>query len=101
MNAFRLGHKSTDHKEILVTPQGIGGDKPGIHKRGFAHVPVKAWHLDDVVVRKLVARHAGDRIGKISRTVENEVRLLSNVLSERAADMRLDLNDALSCRVDR
>jgi hypothetical protein len=64
------------------------------------HVAVKSGHLHDAVIRKAVARQAGNHIGNVGRAVDQEVGLERKLFSERAAEIGLDLDQPFGLGID-
>jgi hypothetical protein len=100
VDVSRPGGECSDHEKIFVSPNRIGTDKPSIGESGLTHVMKQAGQFEHGIVRKRKLRLAGNDQRHVGHAIEDKLRLWRTP-AEDAAEIDLDLDQAISFRVHR
>ncbi len=95
-----VGRVGSDHEELLIPAQCIGGDQAAIGERSLPRVAKLARQLDQHVVGKPIGRLAGNDECDVRHSVENLLRLLGQCLDESAVGIDIDLEKSISLAID-
>ncbi|OIQ67797.1 hypothetical protein GALL_506210 [mine drainage metagenome] len=100
MDGGRVGRVGSDHEELLIPAQRVGGDQSAIGERSLSRVAKLTGELDHRIVGKSIGRLAGNDIGDIRAPFEDHLRLLGQCLDESAVGIDIDLQKSISLAVD-
>ncbi len=101
MKAFWLGGECPDYNEVIIAPQRSRSHETAIHQRCLADAAEQPRQFNYDVVRKTLGRIPGDHKGDVRGPVQNHLQLQCRVLSERTAEIDLDLHALGSFGIDR
>jgi hypothetical protein len=100
MDGLRGGDVGPDHVEIVISAQGVECDQLSIDKAPLAHVAKLTGQFHERIVGKLIWRVPRDDEGDVECPVEEKLRLLSDILAKRAAEIDFNLEQAICVGVD-